>query len=54
MSHAALSEQEMVAALGRGWGEFDSNIFFRLQEERAGVELGGGEPGAVDTGDGGE
>ena len=43
MAHAALSEQEMLAALGRGWGDFDSNIFFRLQEERAGVELGGGE-----------
>ena len=43
MSHAALSEQEMVAALGRGWGELDSNIFFLLQQERAGVELGGGE-----------
>ena len=41
MSLAAVAEQEMVAALGRGWGDLDSNIFFRLQEERAGVELGG-------------
>ena len=42
MAHAALAEQEMVAALGRGWGDLDSNIFFRLQQERSGVELGGG------------
>lgn len=42
MAHAAVSEQEMIAALERGWGDLDSNIFFRLQEERAGVELGGG------------
>ena len=41
MAHAAVAEQEMVAALERGWGDLDSNIFFRLQEERAGVKLGG-------------
>ena len=52
MAHAALSEQEMLAALGRGWGELDSNIFFRLQEERAGVELGG-ESDAGDAGSSG-
>ena len=46
LAHAALAEQEMVAALGRGWGGLDSNVFFRLQEERAGVDLGGGDPGA--------
>ena len=41
MAHAAVAEQEMVAALERGWGDLDSNIFFLLQEERAGVKLGG-------------
>ena len=39
MSIAAVAEQETMAALERGWGDVDSNIFFRLQEERAGVEL---------------
>ena len=39
MSLAAVAEQEMMAALERGWGELDSAVFFRLQEERAGVEL---------------
>ena len=39
MSIASHCEQEMMAALLRGWGDLDSNVFFRLQQERAGVEL---------------
>lgn len=45
MSIAAIAEQEMIEALGRGWGDLDSSIFFRLQEERAGVELRPGQVG---------
>jgi 3-hydroxyisobutyrate dehydrogenase len=36
---ASLAEQQLVEAMRRGWGDKDSNIMFRLQEERAGVEL---------------
>ena len=36
---AALAEQQLEEALRRGWGDQDSNSLFRLQEERAGVEL---------------
>src|SRR5437867_4367112 len=39
MMIAALAEQQLEEALGRGWGDKDSMTFFRLQEERAGVEL---------------
>jgi 3-hydroxyisobutyrate dehydrogenase len=38
---SALAEQQLEEALRRGWGEQDSNVMFRLQEERAGVELRG-------------
>ena len=34
-----LAEQQLEEALRRGWGDKDSMTFFRLQEERAGVEL---------------
>ena len=46
MAHAALAEQDMTEAVVRGWGDLDSNIFFKLQEERAGVELRSGQGGA--------
>lgn len=36
---AAIAEQQLEEALRRGWGDKDSMTFFRLQEERAGVEL---------------
>jgi len=36
---AALSEQIMVEALARGWGDKDSTTPWRLQEEAAGVEV---------------
>ncbi len=39
MMIAALAEQQLEEALRRGWGDKDSMTFFRLQEERAGVEL---------------
>jgi len=39
MMIAALAEQQLEEALRRGWGAKDSMAFFRLQEERAGVEL---------------
>jgi 3-hydroxyisobutyrate dehydrogenase len=39
MMIAALAEQQLEEALGRGWGDKDSMTFFRLQEERAGVEI---------------
>jgi 3-hydroxyisobutyrate dehydrogenase-like beta-hydroxyacid dehydrogenase len=39
MAMAALTEQELIAAIGRGWGTRDSSAAFLLQEERAGVEL---------------
>jgi 3-hydroxyisobutyrate dehydrogenase len=39
MMIAALAEQQLEEALGRGWGDKDSMTFFKLQEERAGVEL---------------
>jgi hypothetical protein len=36
---AAIAEQQLEEALRRGWGDQDSMTFFKLQEERAGVEL---------------
>ena len=39
MRLAALCEQEMIEALGRGWAKRDASIFLTLQEERAGVEV---------------
>ncbi|GIX49251.1 MAG: 2-hydroxy-3-oxopropionate reductase [Candidatus Tectimicrobiota bacterium] len=36
---AALAEQLALEALNRGWGELDSSVIFRLQEEAAGVEV---------------
>src|SRR6266540_1273277 len=42
---AALAEQQLEEAMRRGWGEKDSMTFFRLQEERAGVELRTGKRG---------
>jgi 3-hydroxyisobutyrate dehydrogenase-like beta-hydroxyacid dehydrogenase len=44
----ALCEQEMVAAMARGWADRDSSIFLTLQEERAGVQvrLPTADPGA--------
>jgi 3-hydroxyisobutyrate dehydrogenase len=42
---AAIAEQQLEEALRRGWGDKDSMTFFRLQEERAGVELRTGKRG---------
>jgi 3-hydroxyisobutyrate dehydrogenase len=39
MAVASLAEQEMIAALVRGWAKKDSSAIFKLQEERAGVEV---------------
>src|SRR5438477_439593 len=43
---AAIAEQQLEEALRRGWGDKDSMTFFRLQEERAGVELRAPKKGA--------
>jgi 3-hydroxyisobutyrate dehydrogenase len=39
MRLAALCEQEMIEAIGRGWAGRDASIFLTLQEERAKVEV---------------
>ena len=39
MAMAALAEQEMIEAIGRGWGDKDYAAPFMLQEERAGVKV---------------
>jgi 3-hydroxyisobutyrate dehydrogenase len=39
MRFAALCEQELVEAIGRGWAERDASIALTLQEERAGVTV---------------
>ena len=39
MRFAALCEQELIEAIGRGWAERDASIALTLQEERAGVEV---------------
>ena len=38
MPVANLAEQIAIEAMNRGWGEMDSSVTFRLQEERSGVE----------------
>ena len=39
MRLAALCEQELVEAIGRGWADRDASIFLTLQEERATVKV---------------
>ena len=39
MPVANLAEQIAIEAMNRGWGEMDSSVTFRLQEERSGVEV---------------
>lgn len=39
MRLANITLEEMTEALNRGWGERDSRVAMRLQEERAGVEI---------------
>ena len=39
MPFAALTEQMLVEAVARGWGEHDYGKTFLLQEERAGVQV---------------
>lgn len=39
MRLAALCEQDMVDAIGRGWADRDASIFLTLQEERANVQV---------------
>jgi 3-hydroxyisobutyrate dehydrogenase len=39
MRLAALCEQELVEAIGRGWADRDASIFLTLQEERAKAEV---------------
>jgi hypothetical protein len=39
MRLAALCEQEMIEAIGRGWANRDASIFLTLQEERAKVQV---------------
>ena len=39
MRLAALCEQEMIEAIGRGWAGLDASIFLTLQEERAKVKV---------------
>jgi 3-hydroxyisobutyrate dehydrogenase len=39
MRFAALCEQELIEAIGRGWAERDASIALTLQEERAGVTV---------------
>jgi hypothetical protein len=39
MRLAALCEQELIEAVGRGWADRDASIALTLQEERAGAEV---------------
>jgi 3-hydroxyisobutyrate dehydrogenase len=39
MRLAAICEQEMIEAVGRGWADRDASIFLTLQEERAKIEV---------------
>jgi 3-hydroxyisobutyrate dehydrogenase len=39
MRLAALCEQELIEAVGRGWAAHDASIALTLQEERAGAEV---------------
>ena len=44
MALACLTEQELIEAINRGWGDNPTTIVRRLQEERAGVEVRGDFP----------
>jgi 3-hydroxyisobutyrate dehydrogenase len=39
MRFAALCEQELIEAIGRGWADRDASIALTLQEERAGIAV---------------
>jgi len=39
MRFAALCEQELIEAIGRGWADRDASIALTLQEERANIEI---------------
>jgi 3-hydroxyisobutyrate dehydrogenase len=39
MRLAAICEQEMIEAIGRGWADRDASIFLTLQEERANAQV---------------
>jgi 3-hydroxyisobutyrate dehydrogenase len=39
MAMGALTEQLLVEAMARGWGDRDYGTAFLLQEERAGVQV---------------
>jgi 3-hydroxyisobutyrate dehydrogenase len=39
MRFAALCEEELIEAIGRGWADRDASIALTLQEERAGVRV---------------
>jgi hypothetical protein len=39
MPIANLAEQIAIQGMNRGWGDQDSSVTFRLQEEAAGVEV---------------
>jgi 3-hydroxyisobutyrate dehydrogenase len=45
MSHLALAE--LNEALNRGWGERDSRVGMKLQEERAAIDPLAVDPGRV-------
>ena len=44
MALASLTEQELIEAINRGWGDNPTTSVRRLQEERAGVEVRGDFP----------
>jgi 3-hydroxyisobutyrate dehydrogenase-like beta-hydroxyacid dehydrogenase len=44
MALASLTEQELIEAINRGWGDNPTTSVRRLQEERAGVEVRGAFP----------
>jgi 3-hydroxyisobutyrate dehydrogenase-like beta-hydroxyacid dehydrogenase len=44
MALAALTEQELIEAMNRGWGDNPTTIVRLLQEERAGVQVRGNFP----------
>lgn len=44
MALASLTEQELIEAINRGWGDNPTTAVRRLQEERAGVEVRGNFP----------
>ena len=39
MPVANLAEQIAIEAMNRGWGDMDSSVTFRLQEEQSGIEV---------------